>query len=315
MKPAVIQQDAAAADFAADMKKLAGLIAAYSPHDGRFDLSIHGARTIRSSRVNDISTRAVSKPGLCIVAQGAKRVMIGDNVYEYDGSRLVVYSAEVPVTSNITKASREEPYLCLVLNLCPQKIAELALKVFPRGLPKVQHMRAVYVEESNAAIIKAAIRLMELMGQPDDIALLAPLVMDEILIRLLRSPAGAIVAQIGVADSNVHKIARAISWLRANYAETVQMEDLAAEVSMSPSSFHHHFKAVTSMSPLQFQKVLRLQESRQLMLSQMMDVSAASLEVGYASVSQFSREYSRLFGNAPSRDIAKLRDVPQVVSE
>jgi len=148
---------------------------------------------------------------------------------------------------------------------------------------------------------------MECLAHPSDVELLAPLIMDEILIRLLRSPIGVRVAQMGFAESSVHRVEKAIAWLRENYAQPMKVEGLADLVHMSASSFHEHFKAVTSMSPLQYQKVLRLQEARRLMLASMMDAGSASQHVGYLSPSQFSREYSRFFGSAPSRDIAKLR--------
>ncbi len=156
-------------------------------------------------------------------------------------------------------------------------------------------------------ILNAATRLVECLAQPGDAELLAPLVVDEILIRLLRSPIGVRVAQMGFAESSVYRLAKAISWLRANYSQPMKVEDLAELVHMSVSSFHEHFKSVTSMSPLQFQKVVRLQEARRLMLSTMMDAGTASQRVGYLSASQFSREYSRFFGSAPIKDIARLR--------
>src|SRR5258705_11875402 len=151
---------------------------------------------------------------------------------------------------------------------------------------------------------------MECLAQPRDAELLAPLVMDEILIRLLRSPIGVRVARLGFAESSVDRVAKAISWLRANFSQPMNVEDLAGLVHMSVSSFHEHFKSVTSMSPLHYQKVLRLQEARRLMLSTMMDAGAASQRVGYLSASQFTREYSRFFGSAPTKDIARLRQSP-----
>lgn len=154
---------------------------------------------------------------------------------------------------------------------------------------------------------------MECLAQPGDVELLALIVIDEILIRLLRSRIGPRVAQMGFAESSVHRIAKAISWLRSNYAQPMKVEELAEMVNMSVSSFHEHFKSVTSMSPLQYQKVLRLQEARRLMLSAMMDASAACQQVGYLSASQFSREYSRFFGSAPTRDIARLRQDTQIL--
>jgi AraC-like DNA-binding protein len=250
----------------------------------------------------------VAQPALCIVAQGSKNVMLGQEVYEYDASRMLVYSVDLPVTGRITRASYSEPFLGFKLVLDPHKIAELVLRVYPHGLPRVHESRGLYVGQINMSIIKAATRLLELMAEPGDDELLAPLVIDEILIRLLRSPIGAQVAQIGLAESNVNGIAKAVSWLRANFSQPMKVEDLAELAHMSVSSFHQHFKSVTSMSPLQYQKVLRLQEARRLMLSKMMDASTASSRVGYVSASQFSREYSRLFGNSPTKDIARLRE-------
>jgi AraC-like DNA-binding protein len=286
------------------------LIGSYAPHDGRFALRIPGVYAIRASRANTELVHTVWQPGLCIVAQGAKRVLLGQQVYEYDESRMLVASVEVPVAAQVTRASRVEPYLCLRLDFDPQRITELVWKVYPHGVPRVDELRAVYVGQTTAQIVNAARRLVEFMAQPEEAELLAPLVIDEILIRLLRSPGGARVAQLGLAESRVHKVAKALAWLRAHFAEPMHVEALANMVHLSASAFHQHFKAVTSMSPLQFQKVLRLQEARHLMLSMMMDVSTASLRVGYLSVSQFSREYSRLFGSSPTKDIVGLRERP-----
>jgi AraC-like DNA-binding protein len=198
--------------------------------------------------------------------------------------------------------------LSFKLDLDPRKIAELVLKVFPRGLPPVQERSAVYITSIDLSIVNAATRLMECLAQPGDIELLAPLMVDEILIRLLRGPIGLRVAQMGFAESSVHRVEKAISWLRANFSQPMKVEELAELVHMSVSSFHEHFKSVTSMSPLHFQKVLRLQEARRLMLSAMMDAGTAGQHVGYLSASQFSREYSRFFGSAPTKDIARLRN-------
>lgn len=182
------------------------------------------------------------------------------------------------------------------------------MKVYAQGPPPVKESRGLYVCQNDPNIVNAAARLLELMGQPGEAELLGPLVLEEILIRLLRSPVGGRVAQIGLADSSMHRIAKAISWLRVNFTQPMKVEELAELAHMSVSSFHQHFKAVTSMSPLQYQKVLRLQEARRLMLTTMLDASTASWRVGYQSASQFSREYSRFFGNAPTKDIASLRE-------
>ena len=291
----------------ADTAKLARCIAAYAPHDGSFELRIPGLHASRFSRVSNECVHALRLPSLCIIAQGAKSVIVGNEVYEYDAARMIVFSVALPVAAQVTQASHSEPYLSLKLDLNPHKIAELVLKVFPRGLPPVQERRAVYVTPADASTVNAATRLMECLAQPGDAELLAPLVMDEILIRLLRSPIGVRVAQMGFAESCVQRVAKAISWLRENFSQPMKVEDLAELVHMSVSSFHEHFKSVTSMSPLHYQKVLRLQEARRLMLSTIMDASTVSQHVGYLSASQFSREYSRFFGSAPTKDIARLR--------
>ena len=183
-----------------DVVRLAGLISAYAPHDGCFELRIPGVHAIRRSRTNTELVHAMAQPALCIVAQGAKSVMLGQEVYEYDESRMIAFSVDLPVTAQITRASYSEPFLAFRLDLDPHKVAELVLKVYPHGLPRVPESRAVYVGQVNVSIVKAATRLLELMAEPGDAELLGPLVIDEILIRLLRSPIGVRVAQIGLAE-------------------------------------------------------------------------------------------------------------------
>jgi AraC-like DNA-binding protein len=291
-----------------DTDQLADLIAAYAPHDGVFEMRVPGLGVGRLSRINSECVHSLRLPCLSIIARGAKSVIVGQEVYQYDPTRMLVYSVALPVAAQVTQASLSEPYLSLRLDLDPNKIADLVLKVFPRGVPPVQERKAVYITPVDLSIVKAATRLMECLAQPGDTELLAPLVVDEILIRLLRSPIGLRVAQMGFAESSVHRVAKAISWLRENFSQPMKVEELAELVHMSVSSFHEHFKSVTSMSPLHYQKVLRLQEARRLMLSAMMDTGAAGQRVGYLSASQFSREYSRFFGSAPTKDIAKLRN-------
>jgi AraC-like DNA-binding protein len=295
--------------------ELARRIATYAPHDGTFELRIPGLFASRYSRINKECAHALRLPSLCIIARGAKTVVVGQEVYEYDPSRMLVFSVALPVAAQVTQASFAEPYLALRLDLDPGKIAELVLKVFPRGLPPVEERRAVYVTPADGSILSAAVRLMECLAEASDAELLAPLVVDEILIRLLRSPIGARVAQMGFQESSVYRLARAISWLRDNYSQPMKVEELAELVHMSVSSFHEHFKSVTSMSPLHYQKVLRLQEARRLMLSATVDAGTASQRVGYLSASQFSREYSRFFGSAPARDVARLRQDARLWSD
>jgi AraC-like DNA-binding protein len=293
---------------ARSLSRLASLLSAHAPCDGVFGLRLPGVYAVRRSRVTQEPLRATVRPALCIVAQGAKVVMLGREVYAYNPSRMCVYSVDLPVAGQVVRASQAEPFLAFKLDLDSYKVAELTLKVYPHGVPSPPDSRGVFVGQATAGIVGAAARLIELMAQPGDAELLAPLVVEEILIRLLRSSIGPRVAQIGQKESGVQRVARAVSWMRANFAQPMTVDSLARLAHMSVSSFHQRFKAVTSMSPLQYQKALRLQEARSLMLSQMMDAGSAGRQVGYLSASQFSREYARLFGNAPTRDIARLRE-------
>jgi len=302
------QADAVVGLSEPDLIRLAELVRAHTPYDGQFELRIPGVHASRASRTNTELVYAMARPCVCIIAQGAKSVLLGQEAYEYDASRMLVFSVDLPVAGQVTKASPAEPYLSFKLDLDPPKIAELVLKVYPHGLPRVQENRGVCVSPVNLGIVNAAARLLELMAQPGEAELLAPLVIEEILIRLLRSPIGVRVAQTGRAESSVHGIAKAVAWLRANFSQSMKVEELAKLAHMSLSSFHQHFRAVTSMSPLKFQKALRLQEARRLMLSTMVDAGTASWRVGYQSASQFSREYGRFFGCAPTKDIARLRE-------
>jgi AraC-like DNA-binding protein len=284
------------------------LIKAYAPYDGIFETKILGVHAIRRSKVDREMGKGLAHSGFCVIAQGAKTLLLGRDLIKYDASKMVVYSVDVPVSFQVSRATVSEPFLGLRLDLDPARIAELTLKVYPHGLPSVRDNRAIYTGESNPQILDAAVRILELIPQTEECGFLAPLVKDEILIRLLKSPMGPRVAQLGLKDSGLNGVALAVTWLKKNFAQSMKIENLAKLANMSVSTFHMHFKAVTSMSPLQYQKVLRLQEARRLMLSAMMDAGIASRQVGYLSASQFSREYGRFFGGAPTQDIAKLRE-------
>ena len=290
------------APYAADLKKLSSLLTKYAPHDEVFEVVKNTVHIARSSYVAEEKTFMMSLPSVCIVPQGAKQVSLASETFEYDASKIVVYAAEVPLKVKVTKASEEEPHLCLILPIDPARLHDLVMRVFPNGVPSGKSIQAVYIGDSHTKIIKSAIRMMHIIEDQEDSDLLVPLAIDEILIRLLRSPAGPAIAQLGVTDSHADKVSRAISWLKTNYAEPMKVEELAKYSGMSVSSFHTHFKSMTAMSPLQFQKSLRLNEARTLMRTKHLDVSTAALEVGYVSTSQFSREYTREFGIAPSKD-------------
>lgn len=292
--------------------KLARLVSAYAPHDGTFDLAIPGLHASRLSQANAECSHTIQVPSLCIIADGAKTITVGDQVYEYNTSRALVVSVSLPVAAMVTRATSAKPYLAARLDLDPQRIADLVLKVYPHGLPPMAQRSGAFVTSVDPKIVDAITRLMECLPQSGDMDLLAPLTIDEILIRLLRSENGPRVAQMGLADSGVDRVAKATAWLRANFTQPMRVEDLAELVHMSVSSFHEHFKTVTSMSPLQYQKTLRLQEARRLMLSTAMEAGTAGQLVGYASTSHFSRDYNRLFGLPPAQDIARIRQETQL---
>jgi AraC-like DNA-binding protein len=297
-----------AAPGAVALRRLAQLIARYAPHDGVFPLRLPGVYALRRARMTSQPVHATLGPSLCIVAQGAKVVMLGREVLEYDPARMLVFAVDLPVAGQVTRASQRDPFLGFKLDLDRARVAELAARVFPNGVPRPPDDRGLYVGRATDAIIDAVTRLLDLMARAEDADLLGPLVVDEVLIRLLRTPIGTRVAQIGAPKSGVQRIAEAVSFIRTHFAQPVTVEEMAACVHMSASSFHQRFKAVTSMSPLQYQKVLRLHEARRLMLFQQMDASDACHRVGYLSASQFSREYSRFFGSAPAKDIVRLRE-------
>ncbi len=252
------------------LRRLANLIARYAPHDGVFPLRLPGTYALRRGRITSEPVHATLGPSLCIVAQGAKVMMLGSEVLEYDPARMLVFAVDLPASGQVTRASRTDPFLGFKLDLIPTRVAELTARVYPRGVPKPSENRGLYVGEATDAIIEAVARLLDFMDRSEDIDLLGPLVVDEILIRLLRTSIGTRVAQIGEPKSGVHRVAKAVSWIRAHFAQPVTVEEMAGAAHMSASSFHQRFKAVTTMSPLQYQKALRLHEARRLMLFQKM---------------------------------------------
>ena len=206
----------------ADLPRLAGLVKTYAPYDGSFETKVPGVHVFRRSKMNTEKLHVFAQASLCVVAQGAKTVMLDKEVFEYDASKMIVYSLDMPVTIQVTQASFAEPLLGVRVDLDPQKVAELTLKVYPHGLPPVRENRAIYVGHSDPKIVQAAVRLLELIPQPEEAQIIGSLVVDEILIRLLRSPLGPRVAQIGLKDSGLHGVSKAVNWLRNNYYPTHQ---------------------------------------------------------------------------------------------
>jgi AraC-like DNA-binding protein len=252
-------------------------------------------------------TSCMYDPSVAVMVQGSKRVLLGDDTYMYEECQFLVTSVDLPVIGEIIEASPEKPFLVLVMKIDQRVVTELMVegRLPPsRGEPTG---RGMAVGEATLPLLQAFQRLVDLLDEPNDIPVLAPLVQREILYRLLVSDQGSRLWQIASVGSQGHRIARAIDWLKAHSTEPLRVDDLAASVQMSTSTFHHHFRAVTAMSPLQFQKWLRLNEARRLMLAENIDASTAAFRVGYESPSQFGREYHRLFGAPPLRDIASLR--------
>ena len=249
------------------------------------------------------------EPSVCVVAQGAKRVLLGDDTNVYDAHHYLITSVHLPTVVQIIEASREKPYLGLRLKLDQREISQLMVDSnLPP--PRVQQSsRGMATGEVTLPLLTAIQRLIDLLAEQQDIPILAPIIQREIIYRLLVGDQGERLRQIASAGSQSHQIARAIDWLKGNFSEPLSIDNLAAQVRMSSSTFHHHFRSMTALSPLQFQKQLRLQEARRLMLAERMDAATAAFQVGYESPSQFSREYNRLFGAPPLRDITNLRQM------
>ncbi|MFI5710287.1 AraC family transcriptional regulator N-terminal domain-containing protein [Kribbella sp. NPDC051620] len=248
---------------------------------------------------------SLTEPLLVVMAQGAKQLLLGDKVYEYRAGDVLIVTADLPVTGHFIEASPEQPSLGLGLVLRPATIAPLLLEsTRPRTTPSGP---AMATGPASPELLDAAARLLRLLDSPADIPVLAPMIEREILWRLLTGPHADVIRQIGLADSSLTHISRAIRWIRENYAEPMRIADLASLAGMSPAAFHRHFRAITALSPLQFQKRIRLQEARSLLASHPTDIAGIGHLVGYDSPSQFNREYRRLFGTPPGQDAARLR--------
>jgi AraC-like DNA-binding protein len=251
---------------------------------------------------------SLTEPLLVVMAQGGKRLLLGEEVVEYRAGECLVVAADLPVTGHFLDADAHRPALGVGVALRPAAIAPLLLETPPGRWSRAGAAPpALASGPAGPDLLDAVARLLRLLDHPTDAPVLAPLVEREILWRLLTGPHGAVVRQIGLADSGLAHVGRAIRWLRANYAEPVRVEDLARLAGMSSSAFHRHFRAVTAMSPLQFQKRIRLQEARTLLVARPDDVAGVGHLVGYDSPSQFNREYRRLFGAPPGQDAARLR--------
>ena len=278
----------------------------HAPRQGANPTAVAGLQLYRFDAPNE-PLHALYEPSVCLIVQGAKRLLIGDAVLHYGPLRHLVVSQDLPITGQVLEASPLAPYLCIALAVPPREVAGLMLELGRPPEPAAAGPApGLYVEDSAPALLEATDRLVRMLDTPQDVPALAPLVLREIVYRLLASPNGWRLARTATPDSYDQRVSRAITWLRERYREPLRVADLARAVHMSASSLHQHFKSVTTLTPIQYQKQLRLQEARRLLLAEAVDAAAAAHHVGYESASQFSREYARLFGAPPGRDRARL---------
>jgi len=290
------------------LKGLREILARCTEHGELHTTAITGLSLFR----RDEPTEPISgmyEPSICMVAQGAKRVLLGDDTYVYDPHHYLITSVHLPTVVQITEASREKPYLGLRLTFDDRELAQLMADSNLPAPREQQSKRGMATGEVTLPLLTAVQRLIGLLEEPEDIPILAPVIQREIIYRLLVGDQGARLRQIASTGSRSQQIARAINWIKDHFAQPMRIDDLAEQARMSTSTFHHHFRSMTALSPLQYQKQLRLQEARRLMLTEHQDATTAAFEVGYESPSQFSREYSRLFGSPPKKDIEQLRQL------
>ncbi|HIF5676026.1 AraC family transcriptional regulator [Vibrio parahaemolyticus] len=288
-------------------QKLAKLIDRWTGNANQYDTPISGLRFSRWTTPTP-PTSYTHNPSICLIAQGRKRVLLGEESFIYDANHFLISSVDLPIIANIIEASEEQPYLGLIVELDLTEISQLIIDSELAFAQSKEAQKGIAVGELSESLLDAFVRLAELLDEGQNIKILAPIIKREIFYRLLMSEQGTRLHQIVTAGSHSHQIAKAIDWLKNNFVKPLSVGDLASYTGMSKSSFYTHFRSMTSMTPLQFQKKLRLSEARRLMLTENLDAMAATFKVGYESPSQFSREYSRLFGAPPSKDIKSLRE-------
>ena len=290
---------------------LACIIARWIDKEEQLDTEIPGLSFHRYDKPTEPSS-VMYEPSVCLPVQGSKRVLLGEDVYVYDPYHLLITSIDLPTVAQVVEADKDRPFLAIMLKLDLKAVSQMMVDS-NLPLPKFKKAdRGMAVDKVTMPLLDSFHRLTNLLDTPEDIPILSPLIKSEILYRLLVGNQGQRLRQIAMTGSHSHQIARSINWLKDNYTESLRVKDLANLSGMSTSTFHHHFRTLTAMSPLQYQKWLRLHEARRLMLTDNMDAANAAFEVGYESPSQFSREYSRLFGAPPLRDIKKMAKLAAV---
>lgn len=293
--------------FKDKLKQLANLIERFTDREGLQSSSIPSLDFIRSSSKSEL-LHSIYTPSLCVIVQGAKMVILGSESYRYDKSSYLVASVHLPITGQIIEASPDAPYLSLRLGFSSDQILDIIKETKQATIAKQNPPRGLIVNETNLSLLDAILRLVSLLETPADIPVLAPLFIREILYRILQDDQGYVVKQFAMVGSHAQAISSAINLINKDFSKPLSIDELAKTINMSPSSLHHHFKKVTAMSPLQYQKQVRLQEARRLLLSETLEAADAAFQVGYESPSQFSREYSRMFGLPPISDIRRLKN-------
>ncbi|WP_334074584.1 MULTISPECIES: AraC family transcriptional regulator [Paenibacillus] len=287
------------------LQQMASLIRRHASVTGTHPTAVPSLTLMQATQSSE-PLESVYKPSICVVAQGAKTAALADEIYRYDPSFYLVTSVELPIVGRIVDASPEIPYLSLKLGFDADVIWDI-VKEMNEPFTCSPEARGITVNQTSPALLEALVRLLQLLDTPKDIAIIAPLITREILYRVLQSEQGDIIRQFAVIGSHAYNIAQAIQVINRQYNRPLMVEQLAKSVNMSTSAFHKHFKRVTAMSPLQYQKTVRLQEARRLMLTESIQASDAAFRVGYESPSQFSREYARMYGRPPMLDIQELR--------
>ena len=265
-----------------------------------------GLRLRRASSPTGLG-HGVSFPSFCVIAQGSKELLLGDSRYRYNPAQYLISTAALPIASRVVEASHEHPYLGIVLKLDSTLVGSVLVEANHRAPRNATAVTALDVSALDASLLDAVVRLVRLLDSPAEVRFLAPLVMREIVYRLMLGAQGGRLHQIAALGGATHRIAEAVERLRNDFDQPLRIEDLAQALGMSVSGFHHHFRSLTAMSPLQFQKQLRLQEARRLMLGERLDAASAGYRVGYDDPGYFSRDYKRLFGEPPTRDVQRLR--------
>ena len=290
----------------ASRDELVERIARAVPRDGRAE-PLKGLQLHRESSTQEL-VHSLAVPAFAVIAQGSKRVSLGDDSYQYDPMHYLLVTADLPIATCVLEASQEWPYLSLALRLDPTLVGSVMVEagiIFPR---RHGNARAINVSPLDAGLLDAVVRLVRLLDTPAEATFLLPLIKREIVFRLLKGEQSDRLRYIVLHGDHTHRIGRAIERLHSEFDQPLRIDDMAQELGMSVSSFHHHFRAVTAMSPLQFQKQIRLREARRLMLGEGLNAASAGYRVGYNDASHFNREYKRLFGLPPLRDVERLRE-------